>query len=238
MLLRDAVTWNYATGASRWRARTRSWQLRRGRPGRGRWHRRGPPRARSRWSGAKKASVRALSTRGAPSRSAALTASLHGRCCLGQGTHLVFEVRAGHPGSDGPGDSGGRVAISGLQVGADRQIGRRDDPGGHVEHQGGGDVLSVGATDGDGDRCTRGGEGLAAGLGGGGTGGGHVPDVDQHQIARRQCAGVAARRPCQWRSSQQPPTERIGVARQPKTGARIREPLQLEEAIGAGGGYE
>ena len=51
------------------------------------------------------------------------------------GCHLVLEVHADDTDADRPARGLGRVAVAGLEVGGDGEVGRGDDAGHDVEHR-------------------------------------------------------------------------------------------------------
>ena len=100
---------------------------------------------------------------------------------VGQGPHPVLEVGTHDADADRPADGLAGVAVSTLQVRADRQVHRGGDSSDHAEHQVGGDPFAVRVAEGGRDRMTGGGQGLRTGDVGDNRRAGHVPDVDDDE---------------------------------------------------------
>ena len=95
--------------------------------------------------------------------------------------HLVLDVGADDPDTDGLADGLGRVAVPRLEVGRDRQRGRLDDAAHGLDHRVDGDLLAVRVAPGGGDRVAGGRDGGGARRVGDDLGADRVPHVDDRQ---------------------------------------------------------
>lgn len=100
---------------------------------------------------------------------------------IGQGLHLVLEVRADDPDVDRAGDRAARVAVTALEIGGDRDVDGAGDQADRGDHLVARDRLAVRVTVGGGDAVARGGESLGPRGSGDDRRSDRVPDVDEEQ---------------------------------------------------------